>query len=180
MGKKNNYKILINMIAFYICWWVCVYGAIQENYFLGPKLLFIYMIFHFIFLTDNKVEYLYILICTILAFLIDTILLNLHLIEYRGFLSENYQIAPLWVACLWLSYALSIFHSFKILQKKYKQSMVLGVLSWPIIYYSASKIGIITLLYSPLSILLIISIIWMFIIPFYVYIADKLIEYNVK
>ena len=112
--------------------------------------------------------------------MIDTILLNLNLIEYRGFLSENYQIAPLWVVSLWLSYAFSIFHSFKILQKRYKELMILGVFSGPLIYYYLSKIGIITLLYSPLFVLVTISIIWMFIIPFYVYVADKLIEYNVN
>ena len=180
MKKKNSIKNIINIAGFYTCWWLSIYGASQESYFLGPISLLIYMIIHFIFLTENKVEYRYILICSILAFLFDTFLLNLNLIEYRGFLSENYQIAPLWVACLWISFSLSIFHSFKILQKKYKQSMFLGVLSGPFIYYSLSKIGIITLLYSSVSILILISISWMFIIPFYVFLADKLIDCNAE
>ncbi len=180
MITRNNYKVLINLLGFYVCWWLSVYGAIQTNYFLGPKSLIIYMVFHFIILVEDKIEYVYILICLILAFCFDTILLKLNFIEYNGFLSENYHIAPLWIVSLWISFSLSIFHSSNILQKNYKKSMVLGMLSGPFIYLSFSKMGIIKLLYSPFSILLLISISWMCIIPLYVYLADKLIEYNVK
>ena len=176
MIKKINYKIIINILGFYVCWWLSVYGAIQEDYFLGPKLLFVYIFVHFILVTENKIEYLYILICTFLAFLFDSILLNLNIIEYKGILSKKYNIVPLWVVTLWVSYALSIFHSFKIIQKNYKIAMLVGFFSGPFIYFSFSQTGIISFSYSPFFVLVLISILWMFILPLYVYIADKLME----
>ena len=176
MIKKINYKIIINILGFYVCWWLSVYGAIQGEYFLGPKSLFFYIIIHFVFVVDNKIEYLYILICTLLAFLLDSILLNLNIIGYEGILSKKYNIAPLWVVSLWVSYALSIFHSFKILQKNYNSAKLLGFFSGPFIYFSFSQMGIIHFLFPPLFVLTLISILWIFMIPLYVYIADKLID----
>ena len=176
--KKINSKTLINVLGFYICWWLCIYGAIQEMYAVGPLSVLIYMVLHFVYLTNNKIEYLYILICFVLGFLIDTIILKLNIIRYSGFLPDNYNVAPLWVVCLWLCFSLSIFHSFKVLQKRYKESLFLGFVSGPLVYYSFSKIEIITISdsYNILFILFFIAVLWMFLIPFCVFIADQLIK----
>ena len=176
--KKINPKTLINLLGFYICWWLCIYGATQELYTIGPVSVFLYIVIHFIYLSDNKLEYLYIFICFILGFFIDTVLLKLSIVKYSGFLPENYNLAPLWVVCLWLCFSLSIFHSFKVLQTRYKESMLLGLVSGPFIYCSFSKIGIITIndKYSLLFVLFFIAVLWMFLIPFYIFLADQLIK----
>ena len=170
-----NYKNIINLIGFYICWWLSIFGAVQGKYFLGPISLLMYIIIHFSIINHHKKEYIYLIFCLFLGFLVDTILLKINFIVYSGYLSENYRIAPLWVVTLWISFGLSIFHSFQLLQKNYKSTMLLGTLSGPVIYYSCMKAKIISFEFSLVISLICISIIWSVILPLYVYIADMLI-----
>ena len=175
---KNNYRILSNLFGFYLCWWLSVYGAFQGNYFLGFYVLLIYLFFHFMYVKRYKNEFYYILFCFICGFLFDTLLLNLNIISYKGYLPNKYSMAPLWVSCLWISFGLSIFHSFKMLQKNYLLSIFVGFISGPVIYISFDKLEIIVFSIDQFYALAFISIVWMVLIPFYVYVADKIIEHN--
>ncbi len=177
---KNNYRILANLLGFYACWWLSVYGAFQGNYFLGFYVLLIYLFFHFIYVKRYKNEFYYVLFCLVFGFLIDTLLLNLKIISYNGYLPLKYSLAPLWVVCLWISFGLSIFHSFKILQKSYIISTFMGFVSGPLIFLSFNKLGLIFFSIDKHYALAVISIIWMMLIPLYVYAADKIIESNAE
>ena len=169
-----NKKKLFNILGFYLCWWLSIYGANSENYFLGISVLLFYMVVHFIFISYNYIEYYYIFICFILGFSIDTILLNFNYIHYKGYLSEHFKLAPFWVVCLWVSFGLSIFHSFSFLRKKYLYTMILGMISGPLIYYSCSRLEIISFSVNQKNILIGISILWSVLLPVYVFIADFL------
>tara|TARA_Y100000590_G_C15566106_1_gene956668 strand:- start:418 stop:939 length:522 start_codon:yes stop_codon:yes gene_type:complete len=171
-----NNKIIINLTGFYICWWVSIYGAIKEIYYLGLLFLFFYMIIHFKYISFHESEYLYIIISFLLGFAIDTVLLNIGLIDYKGFLPEKYNLSPMWAITLWMCFGLSIFHSFQWIQKKYLIAMLLGMVSGPIIYYSCLKGDIIKFNYPLLNVLVIISFLWSIILPLFVYIADYLID----
>ena len=171
-----NFRIILNFIGFYFCWWLTIYGAVKEIYFLGPLILILYMIVHFVYISFAKVEYLFIIICFFLGFLIDTVLLNLNFIIYKGYFPQHYNFAPLWSVSLWLSFGLSIFHSFQWLQRRYFLTMILGIISGPIIYYSCLRANIIEFNLPLYQILIIISFLWSFILPLYIYIADYLIN----
>jgi len=169
-----RYNNLINILFFYLCWWLSIYGAINEMYFLGIISVSIYMIFHFSYLSKSYYEYYYIIICFLISFVPDTVLLNLNLISYNGILSTKYNLLPLWALSLWLCFSLSIFHSFSFLKKKYFISSVLGIVSGPVIYYSCSMAEIIAFKANINFILILIAVIWSFLLPLYVFIADIL------
>ena len=38
-----NSKVTFNIIGFYICWWFSIFAAANENYYLGPVLVFIFL-----------------------------------------------------------------------------------------------------------------------------------------
>jgi len=173
-----NYKNILNIIGFYLCWWICIYGAINEKYFLGISVLFVYTIFHFIFLSNSYIEYYYMLICFFLSFISDSFFMYCNFISYKGYMPIQFNIIPFWTLSLWLCFSLSIFHSFSFLRKKYLFASILGVISGPIIYYSISKVGLIIFLIDQSSMLLIISLVWALFLPLYFLIADKLIENN--
>ena len=171
-----RYKNLANILSFYLCWWISIYGALNEQYFLGIITVSFYMVFHFIFLSTSYSEFYYIVICFFISFIPDSLLLNLGFISYKGSLPMNFNIAPFWALSLWLCFSLSIFHSFSFLKGNYLKASILGVISGPIIYYSCSKAGIIVFLINQYYALILISLIWSFLIPVYFHIADLIVR----
>ena len=174
MNRYISKFSIFNLVSFYIYWWLCITSPSREDFFYGPILVFLYLIIHF-FIIDNKYkEFKYIAICMILGLLIETLMLQLNFIEYTGYLSSNYNIAPLWVIVLWMGFGTTVFHSFKWLLGKYKLSFLLGAIFTPIIYLSAHKIGSIAFNYNVLTSYLILSFIWGFTLLLLIYIADKI------
>ena len=79
---KNS--IIINVIGFYICWWLTIYGAISQFYFIGPLATFIFIIVHLNKVTNHKKEDIFLLISFFLGVFIESILLNLNIIIHKG------------------------------------------------------------------------------------------------
>ena len=174
MNQYSLKFLIFNVISFYIYWWLCLIGSSRGDFFYGPLAALVYFIIHF-FIIDNKYkEFKYIIICMILGILIETLMLQLNFIEYRGYLSSNYNIAPLWVIVLWMGFGTTVFHSFKWVLGKYKLSFLLGAIFTPVIYFSAYKIGSIAFNYNVLTSYLILSLIWGFTLLLLIYIADKI------
>ena len=111
--KKINKKILFNIIGFYICWWGSILGAANDNYFIGPLFVVIFLFIHSIKVMHYSNEILFLVICYFIGFLIDTIFLRLNIINFNGYLPENYRLAPIWVTGLWVCFGASVSHSFK-------------------------------------------------------------------
>ena len=170
-----NNKILFNIIGFYICWWVSIYGAIREIYYLGPLVVIVFLSIHALKVISYNSEILFLIVCYLIGFFIDTFFLRLGIIEYNGFLSENYNLAPIWVTFLWVCFGSSISHSFKWVKKQYKFLALLGVVSGPAIYFSASKAGVL-LFNLNYYYLFIVGACWALFLPLIVYISDRIVK----
>ena len=132
-------KILFNIFGFYFCWWISIYGASVEIYYLGPLSVLLFLFIHLYKIVYHKNEILFLIICFFVGATIDTLLLRFNVIEYDGFLPYYYDIAPLWVVCLWVCFGATISHSFKWVKRRYLLLSILGAMSGPIIYFSATK-----------------------------------------
>ena len=170
-----NSKIIFNIIGFYVCWWFSVFAATKENYYLGPVLVFIFLIIHVLKVINYNHEILFLFICYLIGFFIDTLFLRLGIIEFSGYLSENFNIAPLWVTGLWVCFGACISHSFKWFKRRYTILTLLGAISGPLIYFSASKVEVLifnTSYYHLFS----ISFCWALFLPFIVFISDRIVD----
>ena len=49
-----NKKILFNIIGFYLCWWLSIYGASIEYYYLGPISVILFLLVHFYKISYHK------------------------------------------------------------------------------------------------------------------------------
>tara|TARA_Y100000590_G_C15638538_1_gene983981 strand:+ start:815 stop:1333 length:519 start_codon:yes stop_codon:yes gene_type:complete len=170
---KNS--IIINVIGFYICWWLTIYGAISQFYFIGPLATFIFIIVHLNKVTNHKKEDIFLLISFFLGVFIESILLNLNIIIHKG-IFVKYNLAPLWAVSLWLCFATTLLHSFKWLSKKYIISSLLGMFSAPMIYFSMYSLGVVEFGVSKIFVTLFTSISWALFIPLFIYISDKILE----
>ena len=102
---KNS--IIINVIGFYICWWITIYGAVLKLYYIGPLATLIFIIIHLYKVTNHKKEDIFLVFSFFLGLFIETFLLNLNIIIHQGYLVK-YGIAPLWSVSLWLCFATTL------------------------------------------------------------------------
>ncbi|MAZ61579.1 MAG: hypothetical protein CMG50_05335 [Candidatus Marinimicrobia bacterium] len=170
---KNS--IIINVIGFYVCWWITIYGAVSKLYYIGPVATFIFIIIHLVKLTNHKKEDVFLLISFFLGLFIETLLLNLDIIIHKGILVK-YNIAPFWSVSLWLCFATTLLHSFKWLSKKYLTSSVLGILSAPLIYFSMQSMDVIKFGADKIIVIIFTSILWGLFFPLFIYISDRILE----
>jgi len=63
MIKEINGKIIFNVIGFYICWWLTIFGTSKGYYFTGPLSVVLFLVIHFYKVTNHKKEDLFLIIC---------------------------------------------------------------------------------------------------------------------
>ena len=176
MMKKLNKKILFNIIGFYFCWWASIFGATNKFYFIGPIFVSIFLLIHFLYVINQKKEIIFILICFFIGLLIDSFFLRFDIIHYKGYLPDNFNIAPLWVVSLWMCFGSSISHSFRWVKGNYMSLFLLGAVSGPLIYASATKLEVLYFNYAAYINLISVSLAWGVFLPFVVYLSDKIVD----
>ena len=173
--KLINSSIIINVIGFYLCWWLTIFGAISENYFIGPIVTMCFIILHLYKVANHKKEDMFLVISFFLGLLIESFLLNLNIVIHKGILVK-YNLAPLWAVSLWVCFATTLFHSFKWLSKQYIITALLGVFSAPLIYFSMQSLGVISFGVDKIYVALFSSLLWGLFMPLFIYISDKILE----
>ena len=129
---------LFNIIGFQGCWWACVLGVTNEIQHLGPVLMTIFLIIHFLFFTINKNEIYFILILGFIGLLIDSIFLNCSIVNYEYPISTS--IAPLWILYMWLGFAATVNHSMYWLKDRYITMSIFGLIFGPLSYLAGLKL----------------------------------------
>ena len=176
--KRINKKILFNIIGFYICWWGSIFGAANDHFYIGPLFVLLFLFIHFYKIVYHKNEIAYLFICFCFGFIIDTIFLRMNIISYKGYLPDYFNIAPLWVVCLWVCFGATVYHSFSWVRRKYFTMSILGAMFGPLIYYSGAKLESLNFINNANSNIKIVAIAWAILIPLLVFISDRLIDVN--
>ncbi len=174
MFVESKYFLFLNVAFFYVYWWACFFGAANNSYYYGPILVLLYFIIHFYFIRNKFLELKYILFCIILGLLVETLMLRLNFISYNGIFSENFSIAPMWIILLWGGLGSTIFHSFRWMLERFYLAFFLGGLVTPFFYFSAEKIGAISINQSFFNGYFILAIVWSFSLLLLIYIAGKM------
>ncbi|MBI44579.1 MAG: hypothetical protein CMG66_00225 [Candidatus Marinimicrobia bacterium] len=157
---------IVNMVMFYVYWYLCLLGPSKENYYFGPIIGLLYFCFHFI-VVDKKInDFKIFVLCGFLGLFFESTLHYSGFIIYKGILINNFNIIPFWVLILWFGFGLTLLHSFKWLLKRNILSSIVVALITPLIYISAHKIGSITLVYSLAYSYIILAVSWIFIFFF--------------
>ena len=170
--NKTKFNIL-NIVMFYIYWYLCLLGPSKEDYYLGPIVGLLYFCFHFIY-TDNKMnDFKIFILCGTVGLLFESILHYTGFIIYKGILINYFNIIPFWVLILWLGLGLTLLHSFKWFLNHHVISSIIGGLITPVIYLSAHKINSITLTCSLSYSYMILAVSWIVILYFINIIVDK-------
>ena len=162
---KNRFNLL-NMISFYIYWYLCILGPSKGSYYLGPIFAILYFTIHFIY-TQNKInDFKLFFICGILGLAVESIFDYSGFITYKGILMDKFNVIPLWVIILWFGFGLTLLHSFKWILGQYSLSLLLGGFFAPFFYISAHKLSSIIINYNLFYSYIVLAILWSLIFLF--------------
>ena len=170
-----NKNIVLNVVGFYVCWWLTILGAIFKYYFIGPLVTIIFVAMHLYKIANHKREDIFLIISFLLGLFIESLLFNFNIIIHEGILTK-YNLAPLWSVTLWVCFGSTLFHSFKWLSKQYIISSLLGIFSAPLIYLSMESVGVVSFGYDKIYVAIYTAILWGFFIPLFIFISDKILE----
>ena len=168
----SKYKNIFNIIGFQTGWWACVLSMKNGYPYLGPLVMSIFLFFHFIKLENRNKELLFVLLVGLIGTFVDTVLLQINIIEYRGGYTDS--IAPLWISTMWLGFAATINHSLGWLNNKWILSFTLGAIFGPLSYFTGIKFEALQFEISALTIS-VLALLWGGMIPYLYYLNEKIV-----
>lgn len=161
---------IFNYIALQVMWFVCVaFGS--KGHMLWPTVCFaLFLAVHFALSPYKKSDLIICAVAMLGGIVLDTVWSATQLIHY----GENaiHPIAPVWIAYLWCTFALTLHHCMAWLKKRYVLACLFSAISGPVSFYAATKVGQIEFLNVPLAPVL-LAITWGLFVPFLCYIANR-------
>ena len=156
-------RFYLNLIAFQIGWFACVFGAAHSIPVLGPMVVLVVIALH-LFLSKRPYRELSLIgIAGLIGLSWDSFLVIAGLVAYpSGMIIDS--LAPYWIIAMWMLFATTLNVCLRWLRKKYLLSLVLGAFLGPLTYYSGAKIGGISLL-NQMDSLISIGLGWAVILP---------------
>ena len=134
-------KLTVNLIMVDLNWLICVMGAARNIEWVGPLVVFFWVVVHLLFVGKKWLaELALILGAGLIGFMIDTILGLSGAIHFFRHSLGGVTSPPFMIA-LWLSFATSLAFSLRWLQRRYVLGGILGLVAGPSAYYAGMKLG---------------------------------------
>ena len=165
--SKHVILNILNFLLFQFVWFSSVFSIVYGMSFLGIILvLFVAVFYIFISNYPGRLLFFYCL-SAIFGFLVDTLLLNFGVISLTPtfFMNTIFQISPLIMVMFWVNFVATFDYSLSWILKHKWLGSILGALGAPLSYFSAYKLGAITLGPTVMYGLLVIAATWLFVMP---------------
>lgn len=157
-------RVLVNLVAFQLCWLAAVLGAAASVPWLGPLFAAVWLPIH-VRATGafRVVETKLIVAAGALGYVLDSVLV---LSGGMSFPTQAQLGAPttLWMVTLWLGFAATLRHALGWMRGRYLLGALLGAIAGPFAYWSGSKLGAVVLSDSVPS-LLMVGVEWLIAMP---------------
>lgn len=153
---------MVNFVLFQLGWFVCVLsGAADLN---SPAVLFslAVVIFHFRYYPWKQTDYKLLLAAIVIGVMLDSSWSAWNLMAYQAQTIE--PLAPWWIWCLWINFALTLNHSMSWLLRRRVLAGIFSAVASPVSYYAGSQLGALQWLQPELLVVL-LSISWGLAIP---------------
>lgn len=157
-------RVLINLIAFQICWLAAVLGAASGMPYLGLLFAAIWLPMHFLATKSSAVtEITLVLMAGAIGYVLDSALV---LGGWMSFPPHAGLGAPstLWMVTLWLGFAATLRHALGWLRGRYVLGALLGAIAGPLAYWGGARLGAVTLTDTVPS-LLAVGVEWLVAMP---------------
>lgn len=170
MTKKSVY---LNLFIFYVGWWSVMLSQYKQNPIIGWVILAAVLIIHFYFVAVNpKKDAIEVLAIGALGYLLDTALLNTNVLSFNDAIKGI--LPPLWLAGIWILFAITISYSFILIRNKVLVQIIVGGLFAPVSYITGAKLNLLGV-YQPIgTYYLIHGACWVVFFPLCFFISKKI------
>ncbi|MBK1851975.1 DUF2878 domain-containing protein [Marinobacter sp. 1-4A] len=158
MITSETARNVLNFILFQIGWFACVvYPDV-----IGPIVALLLLVIHFVLVSQNRLtELQFIGLGTVVGSLLDGLWLNTGVLD-NG--SDALVITPLWLVAIWATFMSTLSHSLNWISRKVWLAFLFAPIAGPFAYWSASKLGAVTLPDLALSIAA-LALGWLLVFP---------------
>jgi len=168
-----NYFNIINLIGFQIGWWSCVMGVKNGLSYLGPIIMVIFLLLHYIFHPGDRVlEFKLIIIFALIGTLADSILAFSNVLKYNGGYLPYF--APLWITAMWAGFTATVNYSMGWLKHKLFLQVLSGLVFGPLAYITGQKFDAILFNISFVSTCIIIAVVYGLSLPLVYYLNSRM------
>jgi hypothetical protein len=165
-------KLLINIMAFQVGWFVSVLAAAQKMPWIGPVAVLMVVALHLKLAKRPRAEVQLILLAMGLGLILDSLLLSTGWLRYPGgfWLAGA---APYWIITLWALFATTLNVSMRWLRGRFVLTMLFGAIGGPLSYLGGAKLGGMTLV-APASALGALAVSWALVMPLLIWLSSRL------
>ena len=134
-------KFLVNLGAFQLGWFACVWGGANELPQLGIVAVALIVAIHLAYTAHRPgPELMLVLAAAVIGIVWDSALVALGWLSYpSGTLVSG--TAPYWIIAMWMSFATTLNVSLGWLKKRYALAAAFGALGGPLAYFTGFKLG---------------------------------------
>ena len=162
---------LFNFLLFQTGWLICVLGAAHGRTTLALAIVSLLIMIHLTVTPDRIKDIRLFAYALIIGFVFDG------LIQFNGLILYNdagwsFPLTPLWILMLWILFAMTLNHSLSWLKGRIFVSSLFGALGGPLAYMAAEKLGAITIVATPQSIITLL-VGWAIITPALVFLSKN-------
>lgn len=163
---------VFNFAGLQLCWLACVVGAgLYGQPWLALLVTAAFVVLHFNYTDYPRSDLRLVGYGLIVGLILDSLWSATGLITYQQ--QGLFPLAPVWIACLWVAFMLTLNHSLAWLRRFIPLAVMLSAVSSPLSYYAGHKIGALQI-NEPLLVAIAIAISWGILIPGFLILADKL------
>lgn len=177
-GIKRIFLRILNMVAFYLGWFVCMHEAVGPRPYVGPLLVGALLMYHFLTTPVFRLDIIMVSALTLIGTIVDSGYLWIGMLRFEGGYECCPYMAPLWISSLWGMYGASVNHSLEWLKFNYLLvAAPMGALGSISSYLVGVEQGAVTLLYSDWASFAIIGTVWAVVVPLSLKASERLARY---
>ena len=172
--------LLINVLSFQCLWWFAVLMGSQVALMvcLPVVALHFWLMKHIVVIGFRwRNECFLIALCVLVGFAVECLFLQLPVWAASPPLAYW---PPVWLLVMWLGVGISLHISFNFLTKNLYLAALLGAIFAPISYAAGANLSDTHSLASPVASLVIIAVVWAFVMPLLVFLANTLPAGEIK
>ncbi len=143
-------NMVINVVAFQVCWVAFVGGAARGWWWLGFLFLLPFALWQLRISAWPRADVAMIGISAVLGFAMDSALVQAGLLSYVAPIPWAGW-APLWMVGLWMAFALTLNHSLVFLRRSWLLAFAIGALAGPFAYWIAGRAWQAVVFHEPAS-----------------------------
>lgn len=169
--------VLINILAFQLGWFACVFGAARGSLWTGPIVVTLSLALHLTFAKDRWEETRLFILAAMVGFLLDSIqaatgTFSFTTVETMPGWSPPW-LSPPWMVALWPNFATTFHTSLSWLTGRYALAACLGAIGGPLSYYAGARLGALTFPEKLATHLFIVGLVWAIAMPVLLKLAEK-------